>query len=239
MRALARSLRLAAAALLAVASGGCPKNTATEEMRLAQDALEEALRAKAKDCAAESYRTAEAALQKAKAQEQAGEVDAAKQTALQATVLAKRATKSVAADCGVAKTEPPPPPPPHASDATNASAGATLGGPFEWRPIYFDFNESAVRDDSKAYLAEVASQLQAESVRLRIEGHTDNRGSTEYNLALGERRAAAVRKYLGTLGVAPDRLSILTYGEERPAEPGNDETAHAKNRRSELKIVAP
>jgi peptidoglycan-associated lipoprotein len=75
-----------------------------------------------------------------------------------------------------------------------------------------------------------------QDVKLRIEGHSDERGSAEYNLALGERRAKAAAKYLVTMGVKPDRLSTISYGEEHPAVQGHDESAWSKNRRDEFVI---
>jgi peptidoglycan-associated lipoprotein len=70
--------------------------------------------------------------------------------------------------------------------------------------------------------------------RISIEGHTDERGGREYNLALGQRRAEAVRRALVLLGVADNRLEAVSFGKEKPADPGNDEAAYAKNRRAEL-----
>ena len=75
------------------------------------------------------------------------------------------------------------------------------------------------------------------SVKVRIEGNCDERGSAEYNLALGERRAKAAQKYLVTMGVKPERLSVISYGKEKPAVQGSDESAWAKNRRDEFVIV--
>jgi peptidoglycan-associated lipoprotein len=72
------------------------------------------------------------------------------------------------------------------------------------------------------------------NLRVRLEGHTDERGTREYNIGLGERRAQAVRRALGLQGVAESRLATVSYGEERPAEAGDDEAAFAKNRRVEL-----
>ena len=75
-------------------------------------------------------------------------------------------------------------------------------------------------------------------MRLRISGHTDERGSDEYNLALGQRRAAAARRFLETRGVDPSRIDIVSFGEERPVGMGASETAWASNRRDEFEIVA-
>ena len=74
-------------------------------------------------------------------------------------------------------------------------------------------------------------------VRVSIEGHCDQRGSDEYNLALGERRARAAMEYLVSLGVAPDRLQVISYGEEMPLDSGSSEDAWARNRRDEFKVL--
>lgn len=106
-----------------------------------------------------------------------------------------------------------------------------------YAPIYFDFDRSVIRDDAKPGLEAVAAALKADmAAKLVLEGHCDERGTTEYNLALGERRAAAAKRYLNNLGVAANRLSTLSYGEERPADPGHDGAAWAKNRRVEFVV---
>ena len=74
---------------------------------------------------------------------------------------------------------------------------------------------------------------------MRIAGHCDERGSDEYNLALGLRRAAAAQQYLVALGIPAGRIAIVSYGEERPLDPGHDEAAWARNRRSEFTVIAP
>ncbi len=103
--------------------------------------------------------------------------------------------------------------------------------------VYFDYDQSAVREDQRAVLDENARKLreyQPED-RVVVEGHTDERGTIEYNLALGERRAQAVRTYLVDAGVAEDRIETVSYGEERQAVMGSDESALAQNRRVELR----
>ena len=75
-------------------------------------------------------------------------------------------------------------------------------------------------------------------LRLRIAGHTDERGSDEYNLALGQRRAAAAKRYLTQHGIAENRIEIISFGEERPAQQGSDESAWSQNRRDEFEIAA-
>jgi peptidoglycan-associated lipoprotein len=105
--------------------------------------------------------------------------------------------------------------------------------------IYFDFDSSDLSKSSRDTLtrsAEILLKDQKQS-KLSIEGNCDERGSAEYNLALGERRAKAAAKYLTTLGVQPERLSVVSYGNEKPALQGSDEAAWAKNRRDEFVVT--
>lgn len=101
--------------------------------------------------------------------------------------------------------------------------------------IYFAFDSSELTEQSRETLYRNAEVLIKKTRgKFFVEGHCDERGSDEYNLALGERRARAALQYLMTLGVEPERLTIISYGEERPADPGHDEAAWAKNRRVEI-----
>lgn len=104
--------------------------------------------------------------------------------------------------------------------------------------VYFDFDSyvlSAAARDSLSKNAELLLKKNP-SVKVQIEGHCDERGSDEYNLALGEKRAKAALNYLVTLGVPASNLSYISYGKEKPADPGHDEAAWAKNRRAEFVI---
>lgn len=105
--------------------------------------------------------------------------------------------------------------------------------------IYFDFDKSDLSPAARDALTKNAAVLQnaQPTAKIKIEGHCDERGSAEYNLALGERRAKSALQYLLTLGVKSDRLSIISYGKEKPAVQGSDEAAWAKNRRDEFVIV--
>lgn len=99
--------------------------------------------------------------------------------------------------------------------------------------VYFDYDSSALSDDSKATLAAQAAFLKANpSVRITVEGHCDERGTREYNLALGERRASAARDYLVAQGINNARIKIISYGKERPAFIGSNPYAYSKNRRA-------
>lgn len=101
--------------------------------------------------------------------------------------------------------------------------------------IYFDYDRAEVKSEYVPVIAAHAKYLNANSSRtVRLEGHTDERGSREYNIGLGERRAQAVRRALMLQGVADTQITTVSYGEERPAVLGSDETAYARNRRVEL-----
>ena len=103
--------------------------------------------------------------------------------------------------------------------------------------IFFDFNSSSVRADQSASLDKLVVWLDKNSqVRLLLSGHADERGTTEYNLALGERRANAVREYLIAGGVSAARLQTVSYGEERPAVLGSNENSWRQNRRSQFHV---
>lgn len=106
-------------------------------------------------------------------------------------------------------------------------------------PVYFDFAKNSLRQDASESLVKKVDILRAHpSIHLRIAGHADERGSDEYNLALGARRATAVKDFLVSYGVQPERLEIVSFGEERPADPRSTEEAWAKNRRAEFHIIA-
>ena len=109
---------------------------------------------------------------------------------------------------------------------------------FESENVYFDFDRSELLPEAKAILVKKAKWLRENpKYRARIEGHCDERGTNEYNLALGERRANAAWKFLNALGVSGDRLPTISYGEERSADSGHNESAWAKNRRDEFKLI--
>ncbi|WP_419630842.1 peptidoglycan-associated lipoprotein Pal, partial [Thiolapillus sp.] len=129
---------------------------------------------------------------------------------------------------------------------TNTSAagggGAWTGSPLEdpnsplyEKVVYFDFDTAEIRPEYVDTLRAHAEYLvNTPSARLVIEGHCDERGSREYNIALGERRADSVKRFLEAEGVSPVQLETVSYGEERPVDLGHNEEAWAKNRRAEL-----
>jgi peptidoglycan-associated lipoprotein len=145
---------------------------------------------------------------------------------------------------------PPAPPEPAAEPATvppepvreDAIASASLddlnrNSPL--KPVFFDYDSSEINADGQQALEANAAILKKyPSWTVTIEGHCDERGTAEYNLALGERRAVAARAYLVSLGIAADRLRTVSYGKEFPFDPGHDEAAFAKNRRAHFVITA-
>jgi peptidoglycan-associated lipoprotein len=107
------------------------------------------------------------------------------------------------------------------------------------KDIHFDFDRYEVRPEDAQILKENAALLKKyPNVKIQIEGHCDERGTVEYNLALGERRANNTKNYLVSLGVSSDRISPISYGKERPLDPGHNEEAWAKNRRAHTIILS-
>jgi peptidoglycan-associated lipoprotein len=109
------------------------------------------------------------------------------------------------------------------------------GGPLE--DIRFNYDEATLTDEARATLDRHVAWLGAHGdVHVRVEGHCDQRGTVEYNLALGERRAQAAREYLVSKGIPADRLTSVSYGKERPLDTGTDEAAYARNRRAHFAV---
>lgn len=109
------------------------------------------------------------------------------------------------------------------------------GGPLA--DIHFEFDRASLADEAKAILEKHALWLQSHrAAKIRVEGHCDERGTVEYNLALSQKRAQAARDYLVSLGVAPDRLRTVSYGKERPLDRANSEEAWARNRRAHFAV---
>lgn len=214
----------------------CPKKTADLELEAARKSMEDALAKRANDCAKETYLAAEAAIAEAKRLAEAGEIEEAKAKAGEAKTLADQAAAASSPGCAEKADDDGEDPDRQGANANDASSNLSLRLEDALSTIYFDYNEANIREDSKAVLSKVADILVKQpALKLEIEGHCDVRGSTEYNLSLGERRARSVEKYLTTQGVKPDQLAIISYGEERPLDLGDGEDAHQKNRRAELK----
>jgi peptidoglycan-associated lipoprotein len=125
-----------------------------------------------------------------------------------------------------------------AAERAVADAAAALNNQLVMA-IHFDFDRAEVLEQDRANLDRKAQILSANpAVRIRIAGHADERGSDEYNMALGQRRAAATKRYLESRGVASNRIEIVSFGEERPVCQSHDEACWAQNRRGEFEIIA-
>ena len=141
-------------------------------------------------------------------------------------------------------TRPPAVPAMPTPRAAGANADSEAAGPqaglLATRVVYFDFDSSEIKGAGTDVVAAHAKYLASHAaIRVRLEGHTDERGSREYNIGLGERRAQAVRRALLLQGATDAQISTVSYGEERPAVSGHDEAAWAKNRRVEIVYLAP
>jgi peptidoglycan-associated lipoprotein len=110
--------------------------------------------------------------------------------------------------------------------------------PKEDDAVFFDFDSALVRDDARPILQKVASMLRKAKESLNIEGNCDELGTTEYNLALGEQRAAAAKRYLVSHGIEASRIQIITYGLERPLVKEDNESAWAVNRNDQFVVIA-
>jgi len=123
----------------------------------------------------------------------------------------------------------------NAAAAADEEAAGPQAGLLATKVVYFDFDNSEIKGTGTDVVAAHAKYLAGHpGTRVRLEGHTDERGSREYNIGLGERRAQSVRRALLLQGAADAQISTVSYGEERPAAPGHDEAAWAKNRRVEI-----
>ena len=108
------------------------------------------------------------------------------------------------------------------------------------RPIHFEFNKYRIMPQDKPVLEGIADLMKKNPRwKILVEGNCDERGTEEYNMALGEQRALSTKRYLVSLGVSGDRFQTISYGEERPVDPRSNEEAWAKNRRAEFRVQAP
>jgi peptidoglycan-associated lipoprotein len=135
--------------------------------------------------------------------------------------------------------EPMPPEPPLAADSLSSSSIDDINKASPLQPVFFEYDSAEVTDQGRSTLQANATMLKKYSTWIiTIEGHCDERGTAEYNLALGERRAVAARTYLISLGVDANRLRTVTYGSEFPFDPGHQESAWSRNRRAHFVITA-
>lgn len=175
---------------------------------------------------------------------------------MKVTVLLVAGVLTLSACGRRAEPEPPapPPPPPPAAAAPDTAAQRLAREAAERERIrmeterkrgiltdmvFFDFDMAEIRSDARSSLdAKVQILREEPGVRLRIEGHADERGSTEYNMALGLRRAEAVKAYFVNFGLGADRFETISFGEERPLVRESNESAWARNRRAEFQILS-
>jgi peptidoglycan-associated lipoprotein len=128
-------------------------------------------------------------------------------------------------------------PAPGAAPSTAGVDMAQDARAFEAEGIYFDFDKSEIKAEAKAILEKKAAWLRANpSYKVKIEGNCDERGTVDYNLALGDRRAKAAQKYLNALGISMDRMSTISYGKEKPICTEKNEKCWSKNRRDDTKL---
>ena len=147
--------------------------------------------------------------------------------------------KEVSEEIPVQETTPPPP-----TDTTPTVKEELPPTPSrleesQFQTVYFDFDKYNLRSDAKASLDHNYGLLNEHpDAIIKLEGHCDERGTVEYNLSLGEKRAKACQDYLVGLGIQPQRISITSFGKERPVDPGHNEDAWSKNRRGEFHVIS-
>ncbi|MGZ4972633.1 MAG: OmpA family protein [Limisphaerales bacterium] len=134
------------------------------------------------------------------------------------------------------------------TDAANNPYGPTITGPhdedrakFAEYTVHFDTDSAAIKTDDRAKLEHVAEYFKNNTSKeaLQVEGNADERGTEQYNLALGDKRALAVREYLTHLGVDSQRINTVSYGEAKPIDPARNDAAYHKNRRAEMVLLVP
>lgn len=145
----------------------------------------------------------------------------------------------------------PAPPVNPGGDVGSSTTGIPLGQghpgwqedpsmPLKAQTIYFDYDKEAIKTSEQSKLEEVANYMKSHAeAALRVEGNCDERGTEEYNRALGERRALAAREYLVRLGIDAGRVDTISYGEDKPVDPGHTEAAWSKNRRDDFTVLLP
>jgi peptidoglycan-associated lipoprotein len=202
---------------------GCSGAPPTDALQAAQAAIDGA--AEAEDCAPEEYRAAVRLLEQANDANAAGDYDRARILAESAREQAERARLQAQANADRCRPQLP-------EDGTDQDTSGTLSailGDYQLVPVYFGFDSSALDERARATLQAHAEFLLQNDLRILIEGHCDAEGTDSYNLALGESRARTARQLLIQFGVPADRLSVISYGEFRPAS-----TEDSLNRRAEF-----
>ncbi len=226
-------LAVALVSLYLAGCGGRPVQVLGDaEQALANAAL-------ARKCAPDELAAAQRMYAKAQKLADDGENDKAEAAALAAKKLAKKALEK--AEARKEECLKPPEAETNPKDFVDTS-GPGLDSMTPDRggmdTVYFEYNTADLSDSAKAVMQQNADWLRKNTaVKVTVVGHCDARGSTEYNLALGEKRAQTARKYLVEMGVARERLGVVSYGEEQPADYGETQEAHSRNRRAEFRIA--
>ena len=164
-----------------------------------------------------------------------------------ATLVAACGSQEVKKDVPVADRTTPPSQPaqPTTGQTTPTTQPTITANPLtdpknilSQRSVYFDFDSNVVKDEYRGLIqAHAKYMVDKKDAKARVEGNCDERGSREYNLALGQRRAEAVKKVMTVLGVQDGRIETVSFGEEKPQDPGHDEAAWTKNRRGDIKYA--
>jgi peptidoglycan-associated lipoprotein len=234
-RVLVRGLLLLA--LVGLLAAGCATQPPKKEREDAEKAFQAA--GLAEKCATITYQSGRQALDNARRLVTEKKYDEAKQYFIVAKNLFEQAAREAEANPDCLKDDGSEP-----DDGTrNVQTGSEFAGDptdprsadYDLTTIHFPFNSDELTDIAMGVLQRHAQWILLHTdAQVRVEGHCDERGSTEYNLSLGERRAAAVRDYLVSLGVNPDSLSLISYGNEKPLDTAHTEEAWAANRRAEF-----
>jgi len=215
---------------------GCPKPP-RKALADAQAALTNAR--EAEDCAPEEYAAARKMLRRAQEASDAEDYARAREYAAAAKALADKAAlvaQKNLAKCGQ-KTAAAQPPPDASEDDEPNLMDPNFDDGWTLRTVYFDFNAANLAGEARTTLEKNGQwMLDHPQARVMIGGHCDDRGSTAYNLALGEQRAASVKKFMVTMGVTPDRIAVISYGEELPIDTTGNESGYARNRRAEFQL---
>ncbi|TNE44058.1 MAG: DUF4398 domain-containing protein [Deltaproteobacteria bacterium] len=219
---------------------GCPKAIPTQQLKDAKDAIDKASKGLAERCAKEEMASAKRMMAKAKKLMDEGKYDQAK-IAFEATrelaAKAEEAARLNKDEC-LKRKNPVAAKPPSPPTVVPVKESPVIDTRRKLTTVYFAFNAYTITGNARRILQGHAEWLKQNStVKIEVAGHCDQRGSVEYNLSLGERRALAVKKFLVDLGVSPNRISIISYGHQRPADPRQTPEAYAKNRRAEFRAT--
>ena len=226
--------------LIFTLTSACATQTAQLELDRANQTLAEAAAAKSQDCAQEIFLAAEAAYRDARKYSEQGDIANARAKADEAHELAKQARAEcdrIAAENSSKPTDVVSSPGQSTLDvATEVSLEDSLGQLLS--PVYFGYNQSTIPLADKTRLEELSVLLQQHNnLNIEIAGHCDQRGSTDYNLQLGQQRAQSVKKYMVTLGAPDAQIRVISFGKENPVNFEMTEEAHQANRRAELRRI--